>query len=102
MANRESTRKCDTCRYNSSDYRGNYCGCSQNSEYGLYSIYGWCEHYEQDIRFGGDDGDSKRKKFYIQDMNLTFDKPITRKEVETLFQKALHSIGVIERQGCVN
>ncbi len=36
-----------------SDYKGTYCGNIKSTEYGLYSIYGWCEDYEKDAAFFG-------------------------------------------------
>lgn len=96
---RETERKCDTCRHNMSDYRGTYCGCLHNSEYGLYSIYGWCEHYVRDARFGGTDTDSLRKEFFINDMSITFKDSMTHHQMKELFDKALDSIGVISLKG---
>ncbi|WP_278245402.1 hypothetical protein [Oribacterium sp. P6A1] len=37
---KEIERKCDTCRYCMSNYNGEYCGCADSSEYGLYSMTG--------------------------------------------------------------
>ena len=96
---RESERKCDTCKYCASDYRGSYCGCMENSEYGLYSIYGWCEHYECDVQFGGLDTTSLRKEFFLNDMSITFNHSMTHQEMKTLFEKALKDIGVINQKG---
>lgn len=99
---RETQRKCDTCKYNFSDFKGTYCGCMQNSEYGLYSVYGWCDHYERDIRFGGQDLTTKRRDFYIQEMNITFDSPMTFPEMEALLKKALTQIGVVRQEGTLS
>lgn len=96
---RESERKCDTCKHCMSDYRGSYCGCIQNSEYGLYSIYGWCEHYERDVQFGGSDTKSLRKEFFLNDMTITFKNSMTHSEMKALFEKALEGIGVVNQKG---
>ena len=97
---RETERKCDTCRHCMSNYNGEYCGCMQSSEYGLYSIYGWCEHYECDVRFGGFDTTSLRKDFYLNDMSITFKDSLTHPQMMELFEKALSSIGVVNQKGC--
>lgn len=97
---RETERKCDSCRHCMSDYRGTYCGCPQNHEYGLRSIYGWCEHYEKDVRFGGIDTTSPRKEFYLNDMSITFKDSLTHQQMKELFEKALADIGVVNQKGC--
>lgn len=43
-----------------------------------------------------------KKKFYIQDMDITFDRELTQEEMEKLFFNALHNIGVIGHRGCPN
>lgn len=43
-----------------------------------------------------------KKKFYIQDMDITFDRELTQEEMENLFFNALHNIGVIAHRGCPN
>ena len=96
---RETERKCDTCRHSMSDYRGTYCGCLQNSEYGLYSIYGWCEHYVRDAQFGGTDTESLRKEFFINNMSITFKNSMTHPQMMELFENALAGIGVINQKG---
>ena len=45
---------------------------------------------------------SKRKKFYIHDMDITFDTELTQEEMEQRFFSALRSIGVIGHRGCPN
>ena len=42
----------------------------------------------------------KKKKFYIHDMDITFDKEIDQETMERLFFEALRSIGVIGHRGC--
>ncbi|SFG67261.1 hypothetical protein [Oribacterium sp. WCC10] len=98
----DNVRKCDTCIYNMYDYKGNYCGCSMNSEYGLYSIYGWCEHYEADIKMISEDKSEKKTRFYIKDMDLSCNEPLSKDEMENLLHKALKSIGVVPLHGDLN
>ena len=43
-----------------------------------------------------------KKKFYIQDMDITFDRELTQEEMEKLFFNALYNIGVIAHRGCPN
>ena len=43
---RGTERKCDTCTFNSIDRFGDFCDNPRNKhEYGLRSVYGWCEYY---------------------------------------------------------
>lgn len=44
----------------------------------------------------------KRKKFYIHDMDITFDTELTQEEMEQRFFSALRGIGVIGHRGCPN
>lgn len=97
---RETERKCDTCKYCMSNYSGTFCGCAQSSEYGLFSVYGWCEQYERDVKYGGVDKTSLRKEFYINDMSITFKESMTHQQMKELFEKALESIGVVNQKGC--
>ncbi len=97
---RDIERKCDSCKHCMSDYKGTYCGCPSNSEYGLYSIYGWCEHYEKDAKFGGIDTTSLRKEFYLNDMSITFNDSMTHQQMKELIETALKGIGVINQRGC--
>ncbi|WP_139355524.1 hypothetical protein [Oribacterium sp. C9] len=96
---RETERKCDTCKYCMSNYSGTFCGCVQSSEYGLFSVYGWCEQYERDVKYGGVDKTSLRKEFYINDMSITFKESMTHQQMSELFEKALKSIGVVNQIG---
>lgn len=43
---------------------------------------------------------SKKAKYHISDMDITFDKELTQEEMERLFFKALRLIGVIGHRGC--
>ena len=97
---REVERKCDSCKHCLSNYNGTYCGCVQSTEYGLYSIYGWCEQYTRDVQFGGSDTTSLRKEFFINDMSITFKESMTHQQMKELFEKALAGIGVINQKGC--
>ena len=42
----EIKTKCERCVYLERDHRGFYCGCRESTEYGLLSVYGWCEQFE--------------------------------------------------------
>lgn len=42
----------------------------------------------------------KKKKYYISDMDITFDKEISQEEMEIKFFNALRSVGVIGHRGC--
>lgn len=44
----------------------------------------------------------KKKKFYIHDMDITFDKELTQEEMELKFFGALSNAGVIGHRGCPN
>ncbi len=99
---RDTVRKCDSCIYNSCDYRGYFCGCKQNSEYGLYSIYGWCEYYRPDhiVKTRGEN--NKSHKYNVKDVRLKFAAPISYKEMENALKKALNNIGVVDYSYDIN
>lgn len=42
----------------------------------------------------------KKKKFYIHDMDITFDKELTQEQMELKFFGALSNAGVIGHRGC--
>ena len=42
----------------------------------------------------------KKQKYHISDMDITFDKVITREEMERRFFGALRQAGVIGHRGC--
>lgn len=42
----------------------------------------------------------KKKKFYIHDMDITFNKELTQEEMEMRFFSALRNAGVIGHRGC--
>lgn len=44
----------------------------------------------------------KRKKFYLHDCDITFDREITLEEAQRLYAEALHNVGVIGRRGTVS
>ncbi len=97
---RNNVRKCDSCIYNSSDYRGYFCGCPKSTEYKIYSVYGWCEEYTPENRSYIDSG-VKKNSIYINDMAITLDHSISLKELERLFSNAMKGIGVIEHDGII-
>lgn len=43
---------------------------------------------------------SKKAKYHISDMDITFSKELTQEEMEKLFFGALQSIDVIGHRGC--
>ena len=43
---------------------------------------------------------TKKTKFHISDMDITFDRPLYQEEMERLFFNALRSIGVKGHRGC--
>ncbi len=46
-----SERKCDTCRFRGIDRFGDFCDNPRNErEYGLRSVYGWCEFYDKNTK----------------------------------------------------
>ena len=42
----------------------------------------------------------KKQKYHISDMDIIFDKEITREEMERRFFNALYQAGVIGHRGC--
>lgn len=100
MSMRDNVRKCDSCIYDSSDYRGNFCGCSKSTEYNMYSIYGWCEQYTPERKYI--DNGAKRNVFHIDNMTITLGRPMSKSELDTLFCAALKGIGVIEQNGTLS
>lgn len=42
----------------------------------------------------------KKKKYHISDMDIIFDKEISREEMEIKVFNALRSVGVIGHRGC--
>lgn len=59
---RGTERKCDTCTFNGIDRFGDFCDNPRNKhEYGLRSVYGWCEYYESNTNKSSN-AKSKRMK----------------------------------------
>lgn len=44
----------------------------------------------------------KKKKYYIHDMDITFNEEISQEEMEKRFFTALRNIGVVGHRGCPN
>ena len=99
---RDTVRKCDSCIYNSCDYRGYFCGCKQNSEYGLYSVYGWCEHYKRNNAVKEKTENINNHGIQIRDIKLRFSAPISYKDMEASLRTALNNIGVVDYSWDIN